>query len=65
MRELSQRARQNFSRRGAGLRRRRRARGGDGHLQRGVSECGRMEEEEEEEDVSVWRRVRMGKKMEE
>ena len=34
--------------------------------QRGLSECGRMEEEEEEEeDVSVWRRVRMGKKMEE
>lgn len=33
-------------------------------LQRGLSEGGRRMEEEEE-DVCVWRRVRMGKKMEE
>jgi hypothetical protein len=27
-------------------------------LQRGLSECGRMRMEEEEEDVCVWRRVK-------
>ena len=34
-------------------------------LQRGLSDCGRRRMKEEEEDVCVWRRVRMGKKIEE